>query len=339
MPTDYYPLFENALRGARGATIAEHQAFLGALWHDFAAVAATNPHAWKGTDATADQISTPTPDNRMISFPYTKLLNSNIWVDMSAAVIVCSVDKARSLRIPADRWVFPVASAESHDHWFVTERDELHRSLAMELNGRDVLTTAAISTDDVTYIDLYSCFPSAVQVAANALDLPFLDPDRPLTVTGGLTFAGGPANNYGTHALATMTESLRKDPGSLGLLTSNGMFLTKHAAALYSTTPPREDFRVTSPQHLIDESPRRSVAADHRGIAQLETYTVRHDSDGRPERAVVVGRTADGSRTWAGTSDPELMTALESTELLGHSMRLAGGNVESISHTSREELF
>lgn len=339
MPTDYYPLFENALRGARGTSIAEHQSFLGALWHGFAAVAAANPYAWKGTDATAEQIATPTPDNRMISFPYTKLLNSNIWVDMSAAVIMCSAEKARSLRIPPDRWVFPIRSAESHDHWFVTERDELHRSLAMERNGQAVLRTAEISTDDITYIDLYSCFPSAVQVAANALGFPFLDPDRPLTVTGGLTFAGGPANNYGTHALATMTESLRKDPGSVGLLTSNGMFLTKHAAALYSTTPPREDFRVASPQHLIDESPRRSVANDHTGTAVLETYTVRHDSEGEPQQAVVVGRTADDARTWSRTSDPELMTALESTELLGHVMRLSDGHVETISHTSREEPF
>ncbi len=339
LPTDYYPLFENALRGASGRTIAEHQSVLGTLWHNFSSVAQSNPHAWNPIDASAHQIATVGVDNRMISFPYTKLLNSNIWVDMAAAVILCSVEKARSLGIPADRWVFPIASAQSHDHWFVTERDELHRSDAIELNGRSVLETAAIDIDDVDHIDLYSCFPSAVQVAANALGLPLLDPDRPLTVTGGLTFGGGPGNNYGTHALAAMTQTLRKEPGSVGLVTSNGMFLTKHAVALYSTTPPRTEFRVTSPQPGIDAGPRRVPAEYYSGTAQLETFTVRHDKRGAAERAIIVGRTADGARTWSRSTDQDLMAALETEDLLGHSIRVADGHVEEISAVSREGLF
>ena len=37
--------------------------------------------------------------------------------------------------------------------------------------------------------------------------------DRPLTVTGGLSFAGGPWNNYVTHSIATMADRLRDEPG------------------------------------------------------------------------------------------------------------------------------
>jgi acetyl-CoA C-acetyltransferase len=338
LPTDYYPLFENALRGASGRTIVEHQSTLGALWHNFSSVAQSNPHAWNAIDANARQIATVGAGNRMISFPYTKLLNSNIWVDMAAAIVVCSVDKARSLGIPADRWVFPLASAESHDHWFVTERDQLHRSDAIGLNGREALASASIDIDDVSYIDLYSCFPSAVQIAANALGLPLLDPDRPLTVTGGLTFGGGPGNNYGTHSLATMTETLRKDPGAMGLMTSTGMFLTKHAVALYSTTPPREQFRVTSPQQAVDARPRRVPAENHSGTVHLETYTVRHDQRGLPERAIIVGLTADGARTWSRSSDQDLMAALETEDLLGSSVRLSHGRVTEISDQVEETI-
>ncbi|ORM28775.1 hypothetical protein [Williamsia sp. 1135] len=230
-------------------------------------------------------------------------------------------------------------SAQSHDHWFVTERDELHRSDAIELNGRSALNAAGIDIDDVVYLDLYSCFPSAVQVAVNALGLPLLDPDRPLTVTGGLTFGGGPGNNYGTHALATMTETLRKDPGAVGMVTSNGMFLTKHAVALYSTTPPRDEFRVTSPQLAVNARPRRVPTEHYSGTVQLETFTVRHDQQGLPERAIIVGRTGDGARTWSRSSDQGLMAALETEDLLGHSMRMADGHVEEISAVSREGLF
>ena len=41
--------------------------------------------------------------------------------------------------------------------------------------------------------------------------------ERDLTVTGGMTFAGGPWNNYVTHGVATMVGVLREDPGDLGL--------------------------------------------------------------------------------------------------------------------------
>jgi len=330
IPLDFYALFENAIRGASGHSIVEHQERLGQLWHRFAVIAERNEHAWTRTAPTAADIATPSASNRMVRFPYTKLLTSNIFVDMSAAVIVCSVEKARALGIPQDRWVFPLAATESNDHWFVSERDELHRSVAIGANGRMAFELTGVRPADVRYVDLYSCFPSAVQIAANELGLPLDDPDVALTQTGGLTFAGGPGNNYVTHAIAALVVALRQDPGAIGLSTANGMFLTKHALGLYSTSPPADGFRWGSAQHLVDSQPKRQTADKHRGPSKLETYTVVHHDDGSPARAVLVGRTPDGRRSWASDEDPDLLRALETQEMLGCAYLVHDNGIEVI---------
>ena len=107
MPVQIYPMFETALRAAAGRTVEEHQASLGKLWSDLSHVAAGNPHAWIREPKSPEEITTVGPTNRMIGFPYPKLMNSNSDVDMGAAVIMCSVEAARRLGIAEDRWVFP----------------------------------------------------------------------------------------------------------------------------------------------------------------------------------------------------------------------------------------
>jgi acetyl-CoA C-acetyltransferase len=328
LPLDFYALFENAVRGDAGRSLSDHQDHLGNLWHRFALVAERNEHAWIRTAPSPREIASPSPSNRMIRFPYTKMLTSNIWVDMSAAVIVCSEAKARALGIPTDRWVFPVAAAESSDHWFVSERDELHRSPAIRANGRTAFQAAGVHPGDVRYIDIYSCFPSAVQIAARELALAD-DPDVPLTLTGGLTFAGGPGNNYVCHGLAALVEALRHDHGAVGLQTANGMFLTKHALALYSTKPPTHGFRWDTPQDWVDAQPKRELVEGYSGLAKLETYTVAHrDADDLPSRAVLIGRTPDGRRSWASAEDPDLLHALETQQLVGCTYRLSHQGIE-----------
>jgi acetyl-CoA C-acetyltransferase len=180
--------------------------------------------------------------------------------------------------------------------------------------------------DEVTYVDLYSCFPSAVQVAASALGLPADDPCRPLTLTGGLTFGGGPGSNYVTHSLATLVGRLRADPEAIGLVTGNGWFLTKHTLGLYAATPPPHGFRRLHPQPEVHALPRRQVATDFEGPAVLETYTVLHDRDA-PARAIAATLLADGRRHWATSTDPSTIAALESEELLSAPVRVRSGEL------------
>src|SRR5688500_11392021 len=194
LPVQVYPMFENALRAAAGRSIDEHDRAVAALWARFSEVAAGNPWAWAPTARSASEIAEVAPGNRMVAFPYRKLMNSNIQTDQAVAVILCSVEAARRFGVPEDRWVFPLAGADSHDTWFVSER----RDLVSAPGLRTAFTAVGARGGDVDHLDLYSCFPSAVQVAAAELGVGL---DRQLTVTGGLGFAGGPGNNYVLHSI------------------------------------------------------------------------------------------------------------------------------------------
>ncbi|OBH88438.1 acetyl-CoA acetyltransferase [Mycobacterium sp. E2733] len=301
-PAFVYPLFEQALRIANGESVEQHRQRIGELWARFNAIAVDNPHAWIRKPATAEEICEPGPQNRMISWPYTKLMNSNNMVDQGAALVLTSVEQARRLQIPADRWVYPHAGTDAHDTSAIAERDELHRSPAIRIAGGRALELAGVGVDDVDFVDLYSCFPSAVQVAAAELGLPVDDPVRPLTVTGGLTFAGGPWSNYVMHSIATMAELLAANPGRRGLITANGGYLTKHSFGVYSTEPPAE-FRWEDVQPAVDREPTRDGLVEWEGVGTVEAWTTPFDREGRPEKAFLAVRTPDGSRTLALIND------------------------------------
>lgn len=315
MPVQLYPMFDNALRAADGLTIDEHRARISGLWSRFSEVAAGNPYAWSREVYTPEQLATATPDNRMVGFPYTKRLNSNNNVEQGAGLIMCSVERARALGIAEDRWVFLHAGADASDHWFVSNRDDLHSSPAIRTAGAAALELAGIGVDDLAHVDLYSCFPSAVQVAARELGLGL---DRPLTVTGGMSFAGGPWNNYTMHGIATMAGVLRDDPGAIGLCTANGGYLTKHAFGVYATQPPAAGaYRWTSTQDQVDASPSRELDPEPSGTVEIESYTVMHGRDGAPEQGLAAVRTPEGRRAWGVTTDAATMQAMTEVECIG----------------------
>jgi acetyl-CoA C-acetyltransferase len=224
-------------------------------------------------------------------------------VDQGAALVLTSVEQAQRLQVPADLWVYPHAGTDAHDTPSIAERDELHRSAAIRIAGARALQLAGLGIDDVDYVDLYSCFPSAVQVAAAELGLAVDDPARPLTVTGGLTFAGGPWSNYVMHSIATMAELLVANPGRRGLITGNGGYLTKHSFGVYSTEPPAE-FRWEDTQPAVDREPTREGLVEWDGVGTVEAWTTPFDREGQPEKAFLAVRTPDGARTLAVIADP-----------------------------------
>ncbi len=322
MPVQIYPMFETALRAAAGRTVEEHQAYLGKLWSDLSHVAAGNPDAWIRDAKTPEEITTIGPTNRMIGFPYPKLMNSNSDVDMGAALIMCSVEAARRMGIAEDRWVFPHSGTDCHEHDFVSNRDTFSRTPAIELGGRRALDLANTSIDDVEFVDLYSCFPAAVQLGAQSLGI---DPmQRQWSRTGGLPFCGGPWNNYPMHAIATIVGELREQPTARGLVWANGGYATKHAFGVYSATPPDAGFRHESPQDEIDALPKRDLAigADAAGPADIEAYSVMFSRDGEPETAFAACLLVDGRRAWGRTTDPAITAAMCDGEWVGVTVRL-----------------
>ncbi|MGE2835951.1 acetyl-CoA acetyltransferase [Mycobacterium sp. SMC-4] len=329
-PAYVYPMFETAVRIAAGESVEEHRRRIGELWAQFSAVAATNPHAWNREALTAEQITQPSSTNRMISWPYTKLMNSNNMVDQGAVLILASAEKAKELQIPSERWVFPYAGADAHDTYAIGERAEFHTSPAIRIAGRRALELARTGVDDIDLIDVYSCFPSAVQVAAKELGLPVGDPARPLTVTGGLTFAGGPWNNYVTHSIATMAEALVAQPGRRGLITANGGYLTKHSFGVYGTEPPTHEFRWEDVQSEVDREPTRTALVEWSGVGTVESWTTPVSRDGTPEKAFLAVRTADGARALAVISDPQSAAVTVTEDIAGAVVRVHADGTASL---------
>jgi acetyl-CoA C-acetyltransferase len=323
-PTMVYPLFETALRHAADRTIDEHQRHVSELWARFSAVAARNPNAWSRTAYSAEEIRTVSADNRMVCFPYPKRMCANIDVDQAAALLVCSFESARAAGVPDERMVFVHAGAEAHDHYFVTERATLTDSPAIEVAVGDAVHAAGITLDDVSHFDLYSCFPAAVEVATRSLNLADDDP-RPLTVTGGLGFAGGPVNNYPAHAIARMVEVLRADPGAYGCTTALGWYISKHATGIWSASPPAHGFRRADKadgQARVDARPRREPAGLIDGTVTVEATSVAVERDGSPSLGILTGLTPDGRRVLANTRDPDLLQALTTEAHEGSFIRI-----------------
>lgn len=330
-PVFMYGLIESAVRHRRGHDVATHRTAIARLWSDMSRIAAGNQFAWSPAEVDAETLATPSTDNRPISDPYTKLLCANMQVDLASGVIVMSVAAAQAAGVSQDKWVFIHAGASAHDEWFVTERADFSVSPAVRAAGRAALDHAGLQIDEVDHVDLYSCFPSAVQIGAEALGLAVDDPERPLSVTGGLTFAGGPGNNYGGHAVATLVPILRADQGksgqgSIGLSTSLGWYATKHSIGIYSTRPPVTEFKHLRP--MVDRPPARRLLSSYEGDVVVEAATVPYDRQGQPEAAVLSTLTPRGERVLVRSHDPAVIELVLDDEPLGRTLRLSGAKVE-----------
>ena len=304
-PIHVYPLFENALRGRAGRTIEQHLLAMGELFAPFTEVASRNPLSLYGTKRSAVELATVTEENRYISLPYPKWMNSMDGVNQGAAVIMTSVGKAKELGIDPSKWVFLHGCGEANEKLMVSERRDYYSAPAIKLNSTKAFEMAGKTIADMDYIDIYSCFPSAVQIACDELGLA-TDDKRGLTVTGGLPFFGGPGNNYSMHGIATMCELLRNKPGTFGLITANGGRITKHATGIYSTEPVEGKWQRVDPasyQSEIDDLDYPRFTESPSGAAEIETYTVCFNR-GVPFRGIVMGRQlSDNARFVANTPD------------------------------------
>ena len=268
----------------------------------------------------------------MVSFPYPKLCTANMQVDQGAGYIVCSAEAARAAGVPEDRWVFPLSGADANDHWFISHRPELHRSPAIRLAGAAALELAGVGIDDVAAIDLYSCFPVVVQMAAAELGLSVDDPARPLTLTGGLTFGGGPGNNYTSHGIARggrraagrARGARRSSPASGGTPRSTPSGSTRRAPRPTAAPAPSPG-ATSSPRST--HCPQCRVDAEATGPVRVETYTVTFDRDGAPERGILACRTGDGSRAWGNVDDPDALALLCAEEGIGRTGVLAAAGL------------
>lgn len=324
-PVNFYALAEVANRHARGESPEDHRARVAALWASGSAVAATNPDAWYRTARTPEEVATVSPQNRAVAYPYPKLMTSNVNVDQAAAMIMCSAERATEMGLAREQWVFPLAHAGASDAKYSTNRWSFTESPAMRVAGRRALELAGFGVDDCAHLDLYSCFPVAVQLAQTELGIPA---DRPWTITGGLTFAGGPLNSYCAQALVRAVQLIREDPaGGAGrtLLTGNGGFFSKHSFLVLDGEPGAQQFRSDQPQAEVDDAPQRPNATEVPATATIESYTAMYDRDGALTDVTVACLTAQGERLWATTDAAEMMAELVGADSCGRTVALEAG--------------
>ena len=327
-----FAVFENARRAQRGEDLDEYRTGLARMLHPMTKVAAANPDAWFPIERSVDDLVTVRPDNRMVGYPYTKYMVSVMDVDMAAALVLATHERADALGIPADRRVYLRGAGDERDPVLVAAHPDMARSPALAAAARAALAGAGVGIDDVAFLDLYSCFGSSLHFACDALGIDPLD-TRGLTVTGGLPYHGGPGSGYLVHSIAKLADTLRAAPGTYGLASGVGMHMTKHVYGLYSTAP--GSVAASVPPFAPPEP--AEVVAEHDGPATVAAYSVVHDRDGAPAWALLVCD-VDAShrvRTYARVDDPDLVAECESRELVGSTVRLVPVTVDGLGGEAR----
>ncbi len=323
LPALFFSLYENAMRHARGESLKAHRTRIAELWAGFARVAAKNPHAWTREPPSIETIRDTTADNRMVAWPYTKRLCANMVVDQAAALILCSAETAERMGVPRRQWVFLHAATEALQSPFLSNRIDFTHHPGMRLAAERLYALDEKGPEDFEHVDLYSCFPAAVQLGAEALGL---SQERPLTVTGGLAYAGGPFNSYVLHSTAAMHERLRESPGSLGLASGIGGWFTKNAFSIYGSEPPARGFRHEILDAELAELPTREHAEQHDGRAWVETYGLAHH-EGKPIHAILACLRDDGRRVWVRTEDQGFLEAMTCRETIGRAVEVRGNTL------------
>ena len=331
VPTDVYPLYENASRAAWGQSLAEAQSESGAIWARFSEVAANNEAAWIDETRSAEEIVEPSADNRPIAFPYTKLQVANSSVNMGAGFIVASLAEARRHGLAEERLVHIGHGAAAFEAENFLARADYASSPGMAVSIEQAMALNGLEVGDLDHVELYSCFPCVPKMARRVLGWPV---ERPASVFGGLTFGGGPIGNYMSHAIAAMVERLRESKAEgraeKGLLFANGGYAThNHTIAL--SAEPIEGIAFPQDFDFQAEADARRAAVpeldrDYTGPARVETYTAFYRRDGSPRVGTVVALTPKGKRTLASVpaSDEATIAALTdgTEEPVGRSGRI-----------------
>jgi len=321
LPVHYYALIENLRAHQQGNNPDQHRAQMTRLFAPLSQVARDNPYAFWPVSRTVEELREQSDGNYPICLPYSKLLIAQDAVNQAAAVLVTSAGLARERGIDPQRWVFLRGYAEGFDH-YLTQRVDPGKSQSMEDVFAAALDSAEAQANDMSLLDIYSCFPCAVEAACDALAIPW-DSGRALTVTGGLPYFGGPGSNYSLHAIAEMVWRLRNSEAS-GLVTANGGQLSKHAALVLAGNPTQGtlDLAEGGPTVLTDGAIPAVPYADSPKEGRVISYTVIYERK-RDDLAVVLGETANGSRFLARSAAPATVSACLEQPPIGRAVRLS----------------
>lgn len=326
-PVHVYPLFDSAIAYRNGLTFTEQRRVLGELLSPMTRVAEKHPCAWFRTSRGPGEISEPSSDNRVVSEPYTKRMCAFLGVDQAASLIVCSYKAAKEAGV-ADRAVFCWSGADANEVWFPTARPDLGTLAGLSAAASAAFSATKTSADEMSVFDFYSCFPSVVEMACDALGMSHRDP-RGVTLTGGLPYFGGPGNAYTMFGIATLSDWLRTEGTGLGLANGIGWYATKHSVGIYGTEPPKSGWvhpDTSAQQERIDAStlPIATQLDDDPIEAHVVAGTIAHGSDGEINAAPIVATLTDGRRVAARADESVSLGELAGRNLAGESVKVLG---------------
>ena len=291
LPPQTYASMEDGLRARLKMSVADYAEYTSKILSNLSEVASKNEYAQFPKHLPSSFLSIPSRSNYRLYNNYLKWSMAQDAVNQSAAIIITTVRKAKKLSIPQEKWVYLHGYSNIEDT-FVTHRPDISKSDAISLVINKALKTSKLNSTDIDYKEIYSCFPIVLILAAEVLGV---DPTQEcLTVTGGLPFFGGPGNNYSSHGIAALVESLRKDRGAYGLVLANGGFMSKESSGIYSTKAP-DDWSVIDnkdDQRFVDNRPSVNLLNED-CKAEIEGFCLKYDRD-IPQSGYVIAKNDKG---------------------------------------------
>lgn len=298
-PAHQYALIERSL----GRSPDE----LDRAWAACSVIAAGNPSAWRQDAVTPASLAWGSATNPPVAFPYGRRHCSQMNVDQAGAVLVLSVERARALGLPEDGWIFPHVVAESNLMVPLPQRAEPGRSPAFAALGAALREATGLDPAAVDAVDLYSCFPAAVEVQRRELALP---EGRPLTVTGGMSFAGGPFNNYVLQSTARMVEVLRTSSARTGLVTAISGMITKQGLMLLADEPRDAGCEVLDVSDAAERATARTeIVAEPDAVESTGRVVTSTVVAGAEPVAWALVDLPDGRRTLVSSTAPDVVAA------------------------------
>ena len=323
MAVGYYAIMENAYRFSKNQEIFKHNKKLAKLYEEFSEIANKNEDSWSNQKYSANDIMNISLKNSYQAFPYNKLHCTSWNVNQASALILCSEEIADKLNISKEKRIYPLASAENNHMLTLIERENLVDPIGMKLAAEYIKNILSLHNKNIDYYDLYSCFPIAIQMFCDSLKL---DLSSSLTITGGMSFAGGPLNHYVLCSTTQLIEKLRKNREKIGLITGVSGLMTKQSYALWSDyyIDKFSMVDVTDQAKKIDKP--IPLSNKNSGTATIIGYTILLDKD-NCKKAVIYAECRDKKRLIFNSKNLEVINSMEISEWIGKKVSFNNGSL------------
>ncbi len=323
MAVGYYAVLESAMRNKKGHSHQEHNEYIANMYSEFSKIASDNPHAWQQKIITPNEILDVSKNNKAIAYPYNKYHNTSWNVNQASAMIICSEELADKLSIDKNKRIYPLASSETNHMIAVIQRPDLTESAGLK-NAANFMNEKMHELNiSPSIVDLYSCFPVAVQQFENTLDI---SKSVPKTITGGMAFAGGPLNNYMIHATVQGLIKIRDNPNETALISGVSGMMTKQSFCLWSSEKLCKFLHndVTSIAQLEDTPVPMSRI--EKGVGIVIGYTVLYEEN-TEKRAVFYVEDGTGHRKVITSDDTTIIDQARKEEWVGKEISFNGNHL------------